>query len=188
MTSDFNSDLAVSTASNQQFDFIRRDYVFHPHKPHSIGRVLAPQELINPAYPNLTISAERFRVPEVLFDATILGKPPGSIIDAILASISKCPEAVRDALLSNIIITGGSARLPNIKNRIRTELERRVHPTPVRIYSSLEPNGLSWRGAVEFTGLHGDQFEDFHSSHCVSKQEYEEYGYKAGRKKFVVYS
>lgn len=181
---DFDADLMVTMQRNQIDNYITRQYVLHPSRSGYIGRPLGSRDPLNPALPTLSLSSERFRVPEALFNATVLGKPPGSLADAIMESVSLCPIELQSVLLSNIVGMGGTFRLPGIVERLRAEIAQRAPPaTPVRVYSSLEPNGLAWRGAVDFTNTAGASFVP---NYCVSRQEYLESGHEAGRRKFFV--
>ena len=70
----------------------------------------------------ITLSKERFQVPELLFNPTLeLEETP--LPEAILDVIEMCDLDIRPELLNNIFLSGGSSMFPNIKSRIYQELE-----------------------------------------------------------------
>jgi len=70
----------------------------------------------------ITLSKERFQVPELLFNPVQeLEETP--LPEAILDVIEMCDLDIRPELLNNIFLSGGSSMFPNIKSRIYQELE-----------------------------------------------------------------
>jgi actin len=70
----------------------------------------------------ITLSKERFQVPELLFNPSLeLEETP--LPEAILDVIEMCDLDIRPDLLNNIFLSGGSSMFPNIKSRIYQELE-----------------------------------------------------------------
>ncbi|MFW9937133.1 MAG: actin, cytoplasmic 2 [Candidatus Thorarchaeota archaeon] len=70
----------------------------------------------------ITLSRERFEVPELLFNPSLeLEVDP--LPQAIMDCIENCDLDIRPDLLNNIFLSGGSSMFPNLKSRIYQELE-----------------------------------------------------------------
>jgi actin-related protein 6 len=61
---------------------------------------------------------ERICIPELLFRPSNIGINQGGVAEAVVASLEMCPEELRGALLSNIVVTGGNTLLPNFAQRL----------------------------------------------------------------------
>ena len=71
----------------------------------------------------LTLSKERFMIPEVLFYPALMKLEDESLPKAIMNVIEACDIHIRPQLLNNIFLSGGSSMFPNLKSRIYQELE-----------------------------------------------------------------
>ena len=96
----------------------------------------------------LSVSTERFTVPEILFRPSDIGIEYSGIAEAIVQSIHACDPIYRAALYQNIVLTGGTMKIPNLKERLQQEL-RSLAPTnyKVRIYLPNDPVEYAWSGA-----------------------------------------
>jgi len=98
----------------------------------------------------LTLSKERFMVPEIVFDPKeeYEEKPlPKVVLDVIEA----CDVDIRPALLNNIFLSGGSSMFPNFKSRMYQELElelarRKKSDQVIRIIAPRERTFSVWVG------------------------------------------
>jgi actin-related protein len=98
----------------------------------------------------LTLSKERFMVPEIVFDPKeeYEEKPlPKVVLDVIDA----CDVDIRPALLNNIFLSGGSSMFPNFKSRMYQELElelarRKKSDQVIRIIAPRERTFSVWVG------------------------------------------
>jgi actin-related protein len=101
------------------------------------------------------------------------------IHDLIVDSISRCPSSAKEELFSNILISGGNAKIAGLSNRLQMELEKH-HSGEVKIIADL-PNSdariRSWAGASELTAL-----ESQYDTLSVSKAEYDEIGPSIGKR------
>merc|ERR1712036_16172 len=70
----------------------------------------------------ITIGAERFRCPEVLFQPNLIGKEQGGIHQLTFDSIMKCDVDIRRDLYQNTVLSGGTTMFPNIDQRINKEI------------------------------------------------------------------
>lgn len=71
----------------------------------------------------ISLSKERFMIPEVLFNPSLINLEFSSLPKAIMEVIDLCDLDIRSHLLNNIFLTGGSSMFPNLKSRIYSELE-----------------------------------------------------------------
>jgi actin-related protein 6 len=70
------------------------------------------------------------------------------LADAIVQSIQSCDALYRPALYQNIVLTGGTAKIPYLKERLEVEL-RSVAPcnVSIRVYLPNHPELYAWEGA-----------------------------------------
>ncbi len=71
----------------------------------------------------LTLTRERFMVPEVLFNPEMINSEEKSLSVAIMDCIEAVDIDIRPKLLNNIFLSGGSSMIQNLKSRIYLELE-----------------------------------------------------------------
>ncbi len=117
----------------------------------------------------LTLSVERFTVPEVLFRPSDIGLHHLGIAEAIVSSINSCKPIYRAAMYHNIILTGGNAKIPNFAERLANDL-RKLAPTnyTIRIYCPEDPITYAWIGARQLT-----QNKTFQNDYFIDNLEWE---------------
>ncbi|MFX1392788.1 MAG: actin family protein [Promethearchaeota archaeon] len=71
----------------------------------------------------ITLSKERFMVPEILFNPSLINLEFSSLPKTIMEVVDICDVDIRSDLLNNIFLSGGSSMFPNLKSRIYSELE-----------------------------------------------------------------
>jgi len=119
----------------------------------------------------VTIANERFRIPEGLFNPSLIGKEVSGIQDVVYQCVNKCDIDLRKPLFENVVLSGGTTMLPGIDSRLETELNAlvpdlikpKVSGPPERKYSV-------WIGGSILCSL--PSFEDM----WITKKEYEEFG------------
>ncbi len=99
----------------------------------------------------LALTNERFRIPEILFDPTIINSEETPLPQAIMDVIGECDMDIRPQLLKNIFLSGGSSMFPNFKSRIYKELElelarRKKKDQVVKIIAPRERTYSVWVG------------------------------------------
>ena len=101
----------------------------------------------------LTVSVERFTIPEILFrptdaglDANLAGLP-----EAIVSSISACPRQYQAIMYQSIRVVGGLSQLSNLQKRLEREL-RCLAPCQyeVRVEVADSPVEQAWLGAKKW--------------------------------------
>ncbi|KAI3506412.1 hypothetical protein L1887_28770 [Cichorium endivia] len=70
----------------------------------------------------ITIGAERFRCPEVLFQPHMIGMEAAAIHEMTYNSIMRCDVDLRKDLFGNIMLSGGSTMFPGFADRMSKEL------------------------------------------------------------------
>ena len=99
----------------------------------------------------ITLSKERFMIPEVLFDPSIINLEFPTLPKAIMEVIDSCDLDIRSELLNNIFLSGGSSMFPNLRSRIYKELEielarRKKKSQGIRIIAPRERTFSVWVG------------------------------------------
>lgn len=99
----------------------------------------------------ISLSKERFLVPEFLFNPSMFNSEEISLSEAIMDVIDSCDLDVRPQLLNNIFLSGGSSMFPNLKSRIYQELElelakRKRTDQTIRIIAPRERTFSVWVG------------------------------------------
>jgi len=80
----------------------------------------------------ITIGAERFRCPEVLFAPNMIGKESEGIHKLAYESIMKCDVDIRRDLYTNTVLSGGTTMFPNIDVRLTKEMTA-LAPASIRV-------------------------------------------------------
>ncbi|KAK3043848.1 hypothetical protein RJ639_000547 [Escallonia herrerae] len=84
----------------------------------------------------ITIGAERFRCPEVLFQPSFIGMEAAGIHETTYNSIMKCDVDIRKDLYGNIVLSGGSTMFPGIADRMSKEI------------TALAPSSMKIKGPI----------------------------------------
>lgn len=102
----------------------------------------------------LDLKNEKFRAPEVLFQPQLIGSEFESIPEMCHQSISKVDLDLRPALLSNIVLSGGTTMFPGFGDRLLTELRNLSEPqTKIKIFAPPERKHSTWIGGSILSGL-----------------------------------
>lgn len=128
----------------------------------------------------IRLAGERVSVPEILFHPSDIGIPQMGIPEAIIHSISKCPQELQPHLYRNIILTGGSCLFKNFKERVESEV-RSLAPSAyqVRISMSERPDQYACSGGLAWSKM--DNFRE----HFLTLEEYHEAGQSACQRQFL---
>lgn len=136
---------------------------------------------------------ERFTVPELFFhpeimldhnslsnNSVIQNANFKNITDLVVDSIMACPDAARPVLLANIHFVGGTANLPNFKDRLVYELEKElpVNWTVKVLEEQFDLDKVSWHGGKALAN------NDIIKEVTITKQEYFEHGANWCQKQF----
>lgn len=109
------------------------------------------QELEEQDRQALSLSTERFAIPEILFKPSDVGMGQLGVAEAIVQSIEACDPIYKAALFQNILLTGGNAKIPFFRQRLEVELRSLVASKyEIRVYLPKDPDEYAWEGAKEF--------------------------------------
>ena len=119
----------------------------------------------------ITIGNERFRVGEVLFQPSFIGREDDGIHMLTFDSIMACDVDIRKDLYSNIVLSGGSSMFRGVADRLQFDVAQLAPPSmKVRCIAPPERKYSVWIGGSILASL-----SSFHQM-WISKQEYDESG------------
>lgn len=142
---------------------------------------------------SLTLSDERFSVPEALYRPEIIfdnvstsnqllqTTPFKNLADLVVECIMSCPATAQPLLLANIHIVGGTSQLPNFKLRLHSELVKELPLdwfVKLKEHEHIAPDERAWHGGVQLS--EAEIFEKI----SITKQEYFEHGSNWCQKQF----
>merc|ERR1712062_837609 len=119
----------------------------------------------------ITVGAERFRCPEVLFKPALIGKESDGVHQTTYDSIMKCDVDIRKDLYGNIVLSGGTTMFEGIADRMQQEITDLAPPSmKIKIVAPPERKYSVWIGGSILSSL--STFQQM----WISKQEYDESG------------
>merc|ERR1719400_504180 len=119
----------------------------------------------------ITVGAERFRCPEVLFKPSLIGKESEGIHKLSFDSIMKCDVDIRRDLYDNMVLSGGSTMFPNIDERLKKEITALAPASiKVKVVAPPERKYSVWIGGSILSSL--SSFQEM----WISKDNYDESG------------
>ncbi|XP_020221948.1 actin-related protein 4 isoform X1 [Cajanus cajan] len=134
----------------------------------------------------IEVGSDRFKIPDILFNPSLVQTIPGmesfaeiapsirGLPKMIIESINKCDVDIRRELFSTILLTGGTASMQQLKERIEKDLlEESPQAARVKVFASgnaTERRFSVWIGGSILASLGSFQQMWF------SKSEYEEQG------------
>ncbi|KAK8935301.1 hypothetical protein KSP39_PZI013364 [Platanthera zijinensis] len=119
----------------------------------------------------ITIGAERFRCPEVLFQPSMIGMESAGIHETTYNSIMKCDVDIRKDLYGNIVLSGGSTMFPGIADRMNKEITALAPSSmKIKVVAPPERKYSVWIGGSILASL--STFQQM----WISKSEYDESG------------
>jgi len=119
----------------------------------------------------ITIGAERFRCPEVLFRPNLIGLEQEGIHKLTFKSILKSDIDIRKSLFNNIVISGGTTMFQGLPQRVQQEITSLAPDSMnVKVIAAPERKYSVWIGGSILSSL--STFEEM----WVSKEEYDEAG------------
>ncbi|CAL5358416.1 unnamed protein product [Camellia sinensis] len=102
----------------------------------------------------ITIGAERFHCPEVLFQPSLIGMEATGIHESTYNSIMKCDVDIRKDLYGNIDLSGGSTMFPGITDRMSKEITALAPGSmKIKVVAPLERKYSVWIGGSILASL-----------------------------------
>jgi actin len=118
----------------------------------------------------ITIGAERFRCPEVLFQPSLIGMEAAGIHETTYNSIMKCDVDIRKDLYGNIVLSGGSTMFPGIADRMSKEITALAPSSmKIKVVAPPERKYSVWIGGSILASLSTfQQVKIFHFNNVLS--------------------
>ncbi|XP_034893458.1 actin-related protein 4 isoform X2 [Populus alba] len=145
---------------------------------------MTPYEL--PDGQTIEIGADRFKIPDILFNPSLVQTIPGmdnfveiassarGLPQMAIESINKCDVDIRRELFSSILLAGGTASMQQLKERLEKDLVEES-PQAARVKVLASGNATERRFSVWIGGSILASLGSFQQT-WFSKSEYEEHG------------
>ncbi|KAJ7294328.1 hypothetical protein O6H91_10G109500 [Diphasiastrum complanatum] len=145
----------------------------------SVGTTETRRNVIVVDEQELTLTNERFMVPEMLFHPADLGMEEAGLAECIVRAVSACHPDLQALFYSSVVLTGGSMLFPWCKEKLELEL-RPLIPDEFDVHVTLTDSPITacWRGGSLLAA--SPDFGDC----LVSKRDYEEQGSLRCRRRF----
>lgn len=102
----------------------------------------------------ITLGAETFRAPEILFNPELIGSEFRGVQDIVMESIAKIDLDLRESLYKNIVLSGGTTLTKGFGDRLLTEMKNATDKgTKIKIYAPPERKYSTWIGGSILAGL-----------------------------------
>ncbi|KAK6979828.1 actin-related protein 5 [Biomphalaria glabrata] len=122
-------------------------------------------------YYRLHLGVERIRVPELLFQPSMLGLEQAGLSETMEFILGRLPNNLQTKVVQHVFLTGGNANFFNFKERIDRELlQIRPFQSTYNIFKAGNPSLDAWNGARKFA------LSPFLASSSITRKDYEEMG------------
>jgi len=153
----------------EKLSYVAMDYDAELETAEASSSVEKQYEL--PDGQTITVGAERFRAPEVLFQPSFIGKEQEGIHKLTHKSINKCDIDIRKDLFKNTVLSGGTTMFKDIEKRLEKEMKALApNGVDIKIIAPPERKYSVWIGGSILASL--STFEEM----WVTKGEYDESG------------
>ncbi|KAK5650588.1 hypothetical protein RI129_001617 [Pyrocoelia pectoralis] len=153
-----------SDAENDKL--LELEEIIRIHEPSDVDDTLKPGESHQ-----LHIGIERYRAAELLFKPYMMGSPEAGLMEVIGYVLSLFTPEEQLLLAGNVVLTGGLANLPGLKERIQTDL---ISIRPFKSHSEVNiisnPSLAAWYGTRKWA--RSSEFK----RNLFTRAQYDEYG------------
>ncbi|ELT93653.1 hypothetical protein CAPTEDRAFT_223173 [Capitella teleta] len=122
-------------------------------------------------YYRVHVGTEQIRVPEVLFQPSMIGMDQAGIAETISFVLKKFTAEEQTAMTQRVFLTGSCSSFPSFEERLSKELQEMLpFQSKFSVHKAQDPVLGPWKGACKWTA------SPLYSKFCISKQDYDEYG------------
>ncbi|KAL8179386.1 UNVERIFIED_CONTAM: Actin- protein 5 [Gekko kuhli] len=163
--------------SEQSMDDVESMNEFEPlfaeEQPEAEKPVTTVQPVFNLAeYHQLFIGTERIRVPEIIFQPSLIGEEQAGLAETMQFVLDRYPKEQQQKLVQNVFLTGGNVMYPGMKARIQKELlEMRPFQSSFQVHLASNPVLDTWYGARDWALEYMNREEGW-----ITRKDYEEKG------------
>ncbi|KAK1156264.1 actin-related protein 5-like [Acipenser oxyrinchus oxyrinchus] len=123
-------------------------------------------------YHQLFLGTERLRVPEIIFQPSMIGEEQAGIVETVQYVLDRYPKEQQGALVQNVLLTGGNLMYPGMRERLERELLAiRPFQSHFQVRMASNPVLDAWYGARDWALMCTDQEEGW-----ITRSDYEEKG------------
>ncbi|XP_070600858.1 actin-related protein 5 [Erythrolamprus reginae] len=147
--------------------------LFAEDQPEVEKPVTTVQPVFNLAeYHQLFLGTERIRVPEIVFQPSLIGEEQAGIAETMQLVLDRYSKDQQENLVQNVFLTGGNVIYPGMKARIQKELlEMRPFQSSFQVHLASNPVLDSWYGARDWALEYMNREEGW-----ITRKDYEEKG------------
>ncbi|KAJ7331949.1 hypothetical protein JRQ81_014129 [Phrynocephalus forsythii] len=163
--------------SEQSMEDLESVNEFEPLFPEEQPEVEKPVTTVQPVfnlaeYHQLFIGTERIRVPEILFQPSLIGEEQAGLAESMHFVLDSYPKEQQEKLVQNVFLTGGNVMYPGMKARMHKELlEMRPFQSSFQVHLASNPVLDAWYGAREWALEYMNREEGW-----ITRKDYEEKG------------
>ncbi|XP_013922691.1 PREDICTED: actin-related protein 5 [Thamnophis sirtalis] len=164
-------------ASEQSMEDVESVNDFEPlfaeEQPEVEKPVTTVQPVFNLAeYHQLFLGTERIRVPEIVFQPSLIGEEQAGIAETMQLVLDRYSKDQQEKLVQNVFLTGGNVMYPGMKERIQKELlEMRPFQSSFQVHLASNPVLDAWHGARDWALEYMNREEGW-----ITRKDYEEKG------------
>lgn len=163
--------------SEQSLEDVESIHEFEPLFAEDQPEVEKPVTTVEPVfnlaeYHQLFLGTERIRVPEILFQPSLIGEEQAGIAETMQYVLDRYPKEQQALLVQNVFLTGGNTMYPGLKARIQKELlEMRPFQSSFQVHLASNPILDAWYGARDWALEYVN-----HEEGWITRKDYEEKG------------
>ncbi|XP_075757454.1 actin-related protein 5 isoform X2 [Pelodiscus sinensis] len=163
--------------SEQSLEDVESIHEFEPlfaeEQPEAEKPVTTVEPVFNLAeYHQLFLGTERIRVPEIVFQPSLIGEEQAGIAETMQYVLDRYPKEQQAVLVQNVFLTGGNTMYPGLKARIEKELlEMRPFQSSFQVHFASSPILDAWYGARDWALEYVNREEGW-----ITRNDYEEKG------------
>ncbi|XP_068688119.1 actin-related protein 5-like [Montipora foliosa] len=170
-----NKDAGDSDSEKEQEEMNELENLLKKHDPDFNKRFGGkPETDVDWAeYYQLHLGVERIRVPEVVYQPSMLGIEQAGIAETVEFILNHFPAELQTALVQNVFVTGGNTKFPNFQVRLERELLAiRPFQSTFKVITAANPALDAWFGARKWARALSTNLK----SVSVTREEYDEKG------------